>query len=74
LRRFEVFEPPQDGLRVVLMDAQLDDRARRPESHGREFLRVEQFLERFDTLAGQGLHASHPGSVEGLPSMVVRQA
>src|SRR4029077_16434985 len=71
MRRFEVLELPQNGLRVVLMNAQLDDRARRPESHDRELLRVEQLLERFDTLAGQGLHASHPRSVEGLPSMVV---
>jgi hypothetical protein len=71
MRRFEVLELPQNDLRVVLMDAELDDRARRPESHGRELLRVQQLLQRFDTLAGQSLHASHPGSVEGLPSMVV---
>ena len=41
MRRFEVLELPQNDLRVVLMDAELDDRARRPESHGRELLRVQ---------------------------------
>jgi len=53
------------------MDAQLDDRARRPKSHGGEFLRVEQLFERCDTFAGQGQHTRHARVVEGLPGAVV---